>query len=148
MSAARFQILLIDDMESDANLFAMALRDAAPRVKLFWVATAQEGVEYLRKENRFQDVGPVSIIVCDLNLPGMNGLDFVATVKGDPALASIPLVVYSGSAEPQDILRSYALGANSYLVKPMTMETLIHQVKALVHYWLEIARLPEPRLLD
>jgi len=148
ISPSKFQILLIDDNEADAKLFELALREAAPRVKLYWVSSAAEGVEYLQQENRFRDVGPVDLVLCDLNMPAMTGFEFVAKVKGDSALKITPLVVYSGSASRMDIRRCYLLGANSYISKPMTMGMMVQQLKALVHYWLEIASLPGPALLD
>src|SRR5271169_4986097 len=90
MSPGKFQILLVDDSESDAKLFELALREAAPRVKLYWVASAKEGLEYLHQENRFQGVGPVSLIVCDLNMPDMNGFEFLTKLKKDSALKALP----------------------------------------------------------
>ncbi|HTW64756.1 MAG TPA: response regulator [Bryobacteraceae bacterium] len=148
MSPSKFQILLIEDTESDAHLFETALREAAPRVKLYWVASAAEGIEYLRQENRFHDVGPISLIVCDLNMPGTDGYGFLEKVKQDPSLNRIPLVVYSSSSSLRDIQACYALGANSYIVKPMTIERMVQQLKALVHYWLEIVSLPGTLVLD
>jgi two-component system, chemotaxis family, response regulator Rcp1 len=148
ISPSKFQILLIDDNEADAKLFELALREAAPRVKLYWVATAAEGIEYLQQQNRFGDVGAVDLVLCDLNMPAMTGFEFVAKVKEDSALRITPLVVYSGSASPMDIRRCYLMGANSYISKPMTMGTMVQQLQALVHYWLEIASLPGPAMLD
>jgi len=148
LSPSKFQILLIDDNEADAKLFELALREAAPRVKLFWVASAAEGIEYLHQDGRFRDSGPVDLVLCDLNMPAMTGFDFVAKVKSDNAIKITPLVVYSGSASLMDIRRCYALGANSYIVKPMTMGMMVQQLKAVVHYWLEIVSLPGPAMLD
>jgi CheY-like chemotaxis protein len=148
MSPSKFQILLIDDSEADAKLFEDALKQAAPRVKLYWVASAKEGLEYLHQENRFENLGSVSLIICDLNLTGMSGFEFIAQAKGDRASASTPLVVYSGSTSHQDIYRCYALGANSYIVKPMTTEMMVQQLKAIVHYWLEVVKLPDVGMMD
>jgi CheY-like chemotaxis protein len=148
MTPSKFQILLIDDSESDAKLFQLALTEAAPRVKLYWVATGDEGIDYLRRENRFQDAGAVDLIICDLNMAGMTGFDLLAKVKRDRICAPIPLVVYSGSSAAEDVLRSYALGANSYIVKPMTIERMVQQLKTLVHYWLETVALPNLPIAD
>jgi CheY-like chemotaxis protein len=147
-SPGKFQILLVDDNEADAKLFELALREAAPRVKLYWVGTATEGIEYLQQQNRFRSAGPVDLVMCDLNMPAMTGFEFVAKVKSDSALKITPLVIYSGSASIVDIRRCYLLGANSYISKPMTMGMMVQQLKALVHYWLEIASLPGPAMLD
>jgi len=147
-SPSKFQILLIDDTESDAKLFEIALREAAPRVKLYWVGTAKEGIEYLYQEGRFRDVGPVDLVLCDLNMPATSGFEFLARIKSDPALKIVPLVIYSASSSPSDMRRCYLLGANSYIVKPMTVEMMVQQLKSLVHYWLETVSLPGPAMLD
>jgi CheY-like chemotaxis protein len=144
MSLSKFQILLVEDSPTDAELFATALKQAAPRVRLYWVATPEEGTEYLRQEGRFANVGPVTLIVCDLNAGAMPAFDFIAQTKRQRATSKIPLVVYSGSLDQRDIERSYECGANSYIVKPMTMGTTVSQLRALVHYWLEIVKLPDP----
>ena len=138
---SNFNILLIDDSEAEAKVFQSALTKVAPRTTLYWVASAKEGLEYLRQEGRFQGVGSVSIVVCDLNMPVMSGFDFAEQMKKDPALIQIPLIVYSGSQAPQDISRAYSLGVNSYLVKPMTIDTMVQQVEVLVKYWLDTNKL-------
>jgi CheY-like chemotaxis protein len=85
MASGEFQLLPIDDSAADSKLFETALREAGTRVKLYWVATAEEGFEYLRGEGRFEGFGPVSLIVCDLSLPGMDGFQFLSQAKKDPA---------------------------------------------------------------
>ena len=140
MPAGKFNLLLIDDSEAEAKLFEVALLEAAPRVGLYWVASAAEGLEYLRQEGRFGEMGPVSIVICDLNMPGVNGFDFISQVKSDPALMTTPLIVYSASESPPDVYRAYSLGANSYLRKAMTLETMTRQLTSLVNYWFETAR--------
>ncbi len=145
MPDSHFNILLIDDSEADAKLFESALHQVAPRLKLFWVATAKEGLEYLRQEGRFQRTGPVNIVICDLNMPGTGGFDFVTEMKKDPVLLAIPLIVFSGSQAPEDIHRAYTLGANSYLVKPVTFDMLERQLDLLVKYWFDTVKLPNSR---
>jgi CheY-like chemotaxis protein len=140
MPASKFNMLLIDDSEAEAKLVELALLDAAPRVRLYWVASAEEGLQYLRQEGRFVDMGPVSIVICDLNMPGASGFDFISRVKKSPALMTMPLIVYSASESPRDIHRAYSLGANSYLVKAMTLETMARQLASVVTYWLETVR--------
>jgi CheY-like chemotaxis protein len=148
MPESNFNILLIDDSEAEAKVFESVLRQTAPRLKLYWVATAKEGLEYLRQEGRFQGTGPVDIVVCDLNLPGTNGFDFAGQMKKDPALSPIPLIVYSGSQMPHDIRRAYSLGVNSYLVKAMTLDMVIQQVELLVKYWFDTVKLADGRRSD
>jgi CheY-like chemotaxis protein len=142
------QILLIDDRASDAKLFEHALEQAETRVKLYWVATAEEGLEYLKQEGRFAGAGRVRLVVSDLSMPGMDGFEFLAQVRKSPALASIPIVILSSSRSPRDVFRCYQLGANSYITKPMSLQTFVETIGTLVRYWLDIAELPDPRLVD
>src|SRR6202041_2883459 len=75
------QILLIDDRASDAKLFEHALEQAGTRVKLYWVASAEEGLEYLKQEGRFAGAGRVRLVVSDLSMPGMDGFEFLEQVR-------------------------------------------------------------------
>jgi CheY-like chemotaxis protein len=143
-----FQILLIDDHPADAKLFEHALQQAATRAKLYWVAAAEEGLQYLKQEGRFQGAGRVRLVVCDLSMPGMDGFDFLAEVRKNPALAMIPIVMMSSSRSPRDVMRCYQLGANSFIVKPMSLETFVATIGTLVRYWLDIVELPDPGLFD
>ena len=143
-----FQILLIDDHPSDAKLLEHALKQAETRVKLYWVATAEEGLEYLKQEGRFAGAGRVRLVVSDLSMPGMDGFEFLAALRRNPALAATPVVVMSSSRSPRDVLRSYQLGANSFITKPMSLETFVATIRTLVRYWLDIVELPDPALVD
>lgn len=143
-----FQILLIDDHLSDAKLFEHALEQIETRAKLYWVATAEEGLQYLKQEGRFAAASRVQLVVSDLSLPGKDGFEFLAEARRNPALAVIPIVIMSSSRSPHDILRCYRLGANSFLTKPMSLETFVAAVGTLVRYWLDIVELPDPRVID
>jgi len=142
------QILLIDDRASDAKLFEHALEQAETRVRLYWVATAEEGLEYLKREGRFAGAGRVRLVVSDLSMPGMDGFEFLSQVRKSPALAAIPIVILSSSQSPHDVFRCYQLGANSYITKPMSLQTFVETIGTLVRYWLDIAELPDPRQVD
>ncbi len=143
-----FQILLIDDLPSDAKLFEHALQQIETRAKLYWVSTAEEGLEYLKREGRFAGAGLVRLVVSDLSMPGIDGFELLAQVRQNPALAATPVVIMSSSRSPRDVLRCYRLGANSYITKPMSLETFVATIGTLVRYWLDIVQLPDPELLD
>ncbi len=143
-----FQILLIDDHPSDAKLFQHALDQAETRAKLYWVATAGEGLEYLKQEGRFAGAPRVRLVVSDLSMPGMDGFEFLDAARRNPALEAIPIVVMSSSRSPHDVLRCYRLGANSFITKPMSLETFVATIRTLVRYWLDIVELPDPGLID
>jgi len=140
---SEFQILLIDDQASDAKLFEYAMEQAGARAKLFWVATAEEGLELLRREGRFTRVERPKLVVADLNMPGMNGFEFLIEKRKDPALAIVPVVVFSSSRSPQEIERAYQLGANSFITKPLSLENFVATIGMLVRYWLDVVESPE-----
>jgi CheY-like chemotaxis protein len=143
-----FQILLIDDHPSDAKLFEHAMEQAATRAKLYWVASAEEGLEFLRREGRFEGVARPKLIVSDLNMPKMDGFEFLVQTRENPALATIPVVIFSSSRSPRDVLRCYQLGANSYIVKPMSLEGFVASIGTMVRYWLDIVEPAIPELVD
>ncbi len=145
---SEFQVLLIDDQPSDAKLFEHALQQAGTRVKLYWVASAEEGLKYLTQKGRFASAGRVRLVVTDLSMPGMDGFEFLAEARRNPALAAIPIVMMSSSQSPRDVFRCYQLGANSFITKPMSLETFVSTIGAIVRYWLDIVELPDPRLVD
>jgi CheY-like chemotaxis protein len=143
-----FEILLVDDHPSDAKLFEHAMEQAGTRAKVYWVATAEEGLEFLGREGRFAGVGGPKLVVCDLNMPAMDGFEFLRRMRQNPAFAAVPVVIFSSSRSPHDMLRCYQLGANSYIVKPMSLETFVATIGALVRYWLDIVELPQPAMVD
>jgi CheY-like chemotaxis protein len=142
-----FQILLIDDHASEAKLFELALEEIGARVKLYWVETAEEGLEYLKQAGHSAGIGRVRLVVSDLSMPGIDGFEFLARARKNPALAVIPIVIMSNWRSPRDVLRCYQLGANSFIVKP-TLETFAGTIGTLVRYWLDIVELPDPAIVD
>jgi CheY-like chemotaxis protein len=141
---SRFPILLIEDSEPDAQIFETALKQASARAQIYWVATAAEGLEFLRRNGRFRDVGPAQLVVLDLHLGGENGFDALRQIKSDPELCRTPVVMLTSSTHQNDVDLAYSLGANAYFKKPMTLESYIEQVRVLVHHWLDLALLPSP----
>lgn len=142
-------ILLVDDSEADARIFETALRDASSRARTYWVATGVEALEFLGRRERFQNAGPVKIVILDLHLPGQNGFETLRQIKSDPNLARTPVIVLSTSAAQSEIDLAYSLGVNAFFRKPVTLERYIELVRALTQHWLDLARLPAPgRNLD
>ena len=143
-----FQILLIDDHPSDAKLFEHAMEQAATRARLYWVASAEEGLEFLKREGRFAGVARPKLVVTDLNMPGMDGFEFLIETRKNPGLATLPIVIFSSSRSPRDVLRSYQHGANSFITKPMSLETFVATIATLLRYWLDIVTSPDPQMVD
>ncbi len=138
-------ILIVDDDPDDLFLIRKAIRENEIPNPVVCVRDGEEALEYLRREDRFAEVppGPLpSLILLDLNMPRMNGHETLRVLKGDRALKSIPAVVLSTSASPEDVSKAYELGANAYISKPDSYDKLVATVKALKDFWLQTARPP------
>jgi CheY-like chemotaxis protein len=124
-------LLLVEDNSDDAMILQRALREAGATGPLVHVPDAERAMAYLRSM-----VNPKpALILLDLNLPTMSGVEFLKTVKADPALTEIPIVVLSASDERGDILESFDLSVAGYIVKPMEYANLVETVKVIQGYW-------------
>lgn len=146
MSRAPITILHAEDDPDDRMLTADALRESRLVNRLEVVQDGTELMAYLRRDGRWSD--PASsprpaIILMDLNMPKMDGREALAAIKADPRFASIPVVILTTSRAEADVVRSYEIGANSYIAKPVTFEGLVQIMANLGRYWFEIVQLPE-----
>jgi CheY-like chemotaxis protein len=147
MIAARHATILIAEDDPDDRLLA---RDALAESQFVgtmvrFVEDGQELLDYLRRRGKFSDpaVSPTpGIVLIDLNMPRMDGRTAIAAMKGDPALRHIPVTVLTTSSAEEDISRSYQLGVNSYITKPVSFESLVRVMKSVSQYWFEIVELP------
>jgi CheY-like chemotaxis protein len=143
-----FTILMADDDEDDRLLATEALAESRLSNELRCVEDGVELMDYLRRRGRYAPPASAprpGLILLDLNMPRKDGREALREIKGDPALRGIPVVVLTTSRADEDIVRSYDLGANSYIPKPVTFEGLVEVVRALGRYWIEIVELPEYR---
>ena len=143
--AQAITILLADDDEDDRLMTRDALRDARLHNDLRMVIDGVELLSYLRREGPYADPDASprpGMILLDLNMPRMDGREALAAIKQDPALRSIPVVVLTTSKAEEDVLRSYDLGVNSFITKPVTFLGLVEVMKVFSRYWLEIVDLP------
>jgi len=146
MSRPPTTILYAEDDPDDRMLTADALRESRLANRLVMVEDGTELMDYLRREGRWSD--PASsprpgIILIDLNMPKMDGREALAAIKADQRFASIPVVILTTSHAEADIVRSYEIGANSYIAKPVTFEGLVQVMADLGRYWFDIVQLPE-----
>jgi CheY-like chemotaxis protein len=111
-----------------------------------WVKDGQEALDFLYGEGAYADgrLRRPKLVLLDLKLPRLSGIDVLRRIKQDPERKSIPIVMLTSSNEDRDIIESYALGVNSYLVKPVDFAKLGEQVVNAGLYWLVANRLPEP----
>ena len=135
------EILIVDDSVDDAELAIRALRKHHLTSKLIHLTDGVEALDFLYGTGRFSerniDIKP-KVIFLDLKMPRLSGLQVLEKIKADPNLRSIPIVILTSSAEDPDVKTSYALGANSYIVKPVEFENFAKTISDLGLYWVVI----------
>jgi CheY-like chemotaxis protein len=138
-------ILMAEDDLEDQMLTRDGFEESRLANDLRFVENGEELLDYLYRRGEFGDPQQSprpGLILLDLNMPRKDGREALAEIKSDPDLRSIPVVVLTTSKAEEDIVRSYDLGANSYITKPVTFEGLVAALKALGVYWFEIVELP------
>ena len=139
-------ILVCDDDEDDRMLTQQALEDAHISNSVRFVEDGEQLLDYLYQRGAYAgETGKAprpGLILLDLNMPKIDGREALKKIKGDPALKDIPVVVLSTSRLDEDIARSYQLGVNSFITKPVTFSGLVEAMNVLGRYWLEIVELP------
>jgi CheY-like chemotaxis protein len=140
-------ILLADDDEDDRVLTADALRRSRLVNDLRFVVDGDDLMKYLRGQGAYADGGVPAprpgLILLDLNMPKKDGREALAEIKGDPELRRIPVVVLTTSKAEEDVVRTYDLGVNSFVSKPVTFEQLAEVMTALAIYWFDLVELPQ-----
>lgn len=141
-------ILMADDDEDDREMTKEALQNARLANQMRFVVDGQDLMDYLRREGRYSDqlveAPRPGIILLDLNMPKKDGREALAEIKSDPDLRGIPVVVLTTSKDEEDILRTYDLGVNSFITKPVTFAGLVEAMRTWQRYWLELVELIEP----
>ncbi|HEX4600772.1 MAG TPA: response regulator [Gemmatimonadales bacterium] len=140
-SGAAIEVLLVEDNADDSALTIRALQRSKLRNRVHLAVTGVEALAMLRREGRFADAPRPDLILLDLNLPGMDGRELLAQIKGDDRLRHIPVVVVTGSRAEEDVVRSYQLHANAYVTKPINTKEFIDAVNSIEQFWLQIVRL-------
>ena len=139
-------ILICDDDEDDRLLTQRALDDAHISNNVQFVEDGEQLLDYLYQRGEYSgETGKAprpGLILLDLNMPKMDGREALKVIKGDKTLHDIPVVVLSTSRLDEDIVRSYQLGVNSFITKPVTFAGFVEAMNVLGRYWLEIVELP------
>ena len=139
-------ILMADDDPDDRLLAKSAFAASHLANDLRFVVDGQELVDYLWHRGKYADpaLSPrPGLILLDLNMPRKDGREALSEIKADPELQTIPVVVLTTSKADEDIYRSYAIGASSFITKPVSFEGLVDVVRTVGHYWFEIVALPQ-----
>ncbi|WKJ88673.1 response regulator [Methylomonas montana] len=137
-----FEILLLEDEPADAHLVRISLRDARVHCRLHHVLDGREGVDFLHRKPPYQDAPRPDLILLDLNMPRMNGREFLAAIKAEEALCDIPVVVLTTSEVERDVEASFKNGASGYITKPVDIEQFTAAIAQLSDYWFVLTRLP------
>ncbi len=143
MTPHAVEILLLEDEPADAYLVKMALKEGRILANLHHVVDGSKGLDFLQKVGDYANAPRPDLIFLDLNMPRMNGYEFLEVIKANPLLNDIPVVVLTTSDVENDVVRSYQLGAASYITKPVDMSQFISAIYQLNEYWFMLVRLPQ-----
>ena len=135
-------VLLVEDDPGDVLMTKEAFQDYKVQNQLHVVNDGTEAMAFLRREGDYADVPRPDLVLLDLNLPRMDGREVLQAIKSDPDLASIPVVVLTTSEAEEDVLRSYSLHANAYVIKPVDFERFIQVVRQIDDFFITVVRLP------
>ena len=140
-------ILIADDDPDDRLMASEALNQSWPPCHVNCVEDGEELLDYLYNKGAYQNSQhPMpDLVLLDLNMPRKNGVEALKEIKSDPTFRQLPIVVLSTSREEEDIYRTYDLGVNSFITKPVTYEALLNTMKILGKYWFEVVQLPTER---
>jgi CheY-like chemotaxis protein len=136
------EILLVEDNPDDAFMTMEALREGKVHNQVHLVEDGVEALRYLRRQGQHADVPRPDLILLDLSLPRLGGLDVLAEIKQDDELKRIPVVIMTSSKREQDVLRAYNNHANCYVTKPVDLEQFLGVVRKIEDFWLTVVRLP------
>ena len=135
-------ILLVEDNVRDARLAEETLKESRINNRLYHVEDGVEAMQFLRRQGEYAHAPHPDLVLLDLNLPRKDGREVLAEIKEDPELRLIPVVVLTTSEAERDLVKTYDLHANAYVVKPIDFNRFIEVVQAIEDFWLTIVKLP------
>ena len=140
MTDARVKVLLVEDSDYDAELALTALADRCHADQIVVLGDGEDALDYLYFRGNYADRPPgnPALIVLDIKMPKVDGLEVLRTIKTDERLKVIPVVMLTSSREEKDVVESYRLGSNAYVVKPLVFAEFYEAVRELGTFWLKI----------
>ncbi|TDO29136.1 response regulator [Sediminibacterium goheungense] len=136
------EILLVEDNEGDIRLTIEAFKEAKIRNQIKVVRDGEEALDYLKKQGRYTGVPSPDIILLDINLPKIDGKEVLGTMKKDPILKTIPVIMLTTSSAESDVQESYENHANCYVIKPVDLNKFMDVIRSIEDYWISIVKLP------
>jgi CheY-like chemotaxis protein len=136
------EILLVEDNPADVRLTEEAFREGKIHNALYVAKDGVEAMDFLTRRGKYADAVRPDLILLDLNLPRKDGREVLAEIKADPSLMRIPVVVLTTSRAEMDIVKTYNLHCNCYVVKPVDFDQFIHVIHSIENFWLTAVTLP------
>jgi len=139
------EILLVEDNPTDAELTMRALRKKHLANNLVWVKDGEEALDFIHCKGKYKDRinGTPKLILLDLKLPKIDGIEVLRDLKSDIRTRTVPVVMLTSSQEERDIVESYQLGVNSYIVKPVDFDKFLEMVSQVGLYWSLMNKVPQ-----
>jgi two-component system, chemotaxis family, response regulator Rcp1 len=141
-SARPIQILLVEDNPGDVVLTREGLRTCRISNRIHVVGDGEKALAFLGRTGEYRDAPRPDLILMDLNLPRMNGIEVLGVIKSQPGLMGIPVVILSSSSAEEDIDRAYARHANFFITKPLDLAQFIKVMAAIEDFWFSVVKLP------
>lgn len=142
MQARHSRIMLVEDSEADVALAKEIFKEGGLSFDLHVACDGVEALAMLRREGEHAGLPHPDFILLDLNMPRMDGREFLSIIKADPTLKRIPVLVMSTSDSPRDVLTCYELQANAYIAKPLDIDDFITLVESIRDFWCRFALVP------
>lgn len=139
------EILYAEDNPADAELTLRTLKDRKIANNIVWVQDGAEALDFIRMNGKYANRmgGMPKMILLDLKMPKVDGIDVLKAIKSDPATQAIPVVIMTSSHEETDLVKTYKLGVNSYIVKPVDFDKFAQMVSEVGLYWLVSNKAPD-----
>ncbi len=137
------EILLVEDNPGDVELMLEALEEYKIQNRIHVAEDGEEVLDFLYKRGKFKDAPTPDLILLDLNLPKKSGQEVLKDIKTNPDLHNIPVVILTSSTANMDLVKSYNLNVNAYVVKPVELQGFLSVVKAIEQFWFHIVKLPK-----
>jgi len=141
----KIRILMAEDDSDDRLLFQDALEEIRFGNHIDYVENGQELLDYLNRIGKYENLAGTplpGLILLDLNMPIKDGREALEEIKQTPELKRVPIVVLTTSSADEDVIKSYDLGVNSFITKPVTFESMVHAVQTVTDYWFQVVRKP------
>jgi chemotaxis family two-component system response regulator Rcp1 len=137
-----FHILVVDDDRAGAELLRVLMKNLRVRYELHFVWDGVEALDFLRRRGAYADVPSPNLVLLDINMPRLGGLETLSAIKSDPELYVIPVIMLSTSNSPDDVRESYQARANCFVQKPVDLERSVKLLQAIETFWMDFVLLP------